>query len=434
MEIGKSEDTAYSVSGLTMTMKGVLEKNFTKVFVSGEISGFKLYPSGHAYFTLKDDGAQISAVMFKSSFDRCKVKSQLKDGAKVCLYATASLYPQRGSCQLMVFAAKLVGEGDLMQRFLELKARLEAEGLFDAQRKKPLPFLPRRIGIVTSPAGAVVHDMCRVLNRRFPGVGIRIFPASVQGEEAPSTLVAGVKYFNSPCADGYEADLIIIARGGGSFEDLFCFNDESLVRAVASSRIPIISAVGHETDFTLCDFAADRRAGTPSIAAEMAVPERRELEKRLAAFLSSVTASLRSKYECQAQRVDHLSDLLPNALSQRGNALQKRIDFCSASLQVLAEAMRSKCSVSNAAIDAIAGRMAAAFKLSYERKAARLDSLSSKLSVLSPYSVLERGYSLTTDSSGNVLKDAETLKEGDEIRTRFARGMVSSRVFQAEEA
>ncbi len=428
MEIGRSEESAYSVSGLTMTMKGVLEKSFTKVFVTGEVSGFKVYPSGHAYFTLKDDGAQISAVMFKSSFDKCKVKARLKDGVKVCLYATASLYPQRGSCQLMVFAAKLVGDGDLMQRFLELKARLEAEGLFDVQRKKPLPFLPRRIGIITSPAGAVVHDMCRVLNRRFPGVGVRVFPASVQGEEAPASLLSGVRYFNSPCPDAFKADLIIIARGGGSFEDLFCFNDESLVRAIASSYIPIISAVGHETDFTLCDFAADKRAGTPSIAAEMAVPERRELERRLAAFLSSVTASLRSKYQCQAQRVDHLSDILPNALSLRGNALQKRMDSCSASLQVLAEGMRSKCRVANSAVDAMSDRLLAAFKLSYERKIARLDSLSSKLSVLSPYSVLERGYSLTTDSSGNVLKDAESLREGDEILTRFARGTAKSSV------
>ncbi|MBO5647693.1 MAG: exodeoxyribonuclease VII large subunit [Kiritimatiellae bacterium] len=428
MEIGRSEESAYSVSGLTMTMKGVLEKSFTKVFVTGEVSGFKVYPSGHAYFTLKDDGAQISAVMFKSSFDKCKVKARLKDGVKVCLYATASLYPQRGSCQLMVFAAKLVGDGDLMQRFLELKARLEAEGLFDVQRKKPLPFLPRRIGIITSPAGAVVHDMCRVLNRRFPGVGVRVFPASVQGEEAPASLLSGVRYFNSPCPDAFKADLIIIARGGGSFEDLFCFNDESLVRAIASSHIPIISAVGHETDFTLCDFAADKRAGTPSIAAEMAVPERRELERRLAAFLSSVTASLRSKYQCQAQRVDHLSDILPNALSLRGNALQKRMDSCSASLQVLAEGMRSKCRVANSAVDAMSDRLLAAFKLSYERKIARLDSLSSKLSVLSPYSVLERGYSLTTDSSGNVLKDAESLREGDEILTRFARGTAKSSV------
>lgn len=428
MEIGRSEESAYSVSGLTMTMKGVLEKSFTKVFVTGEVSGFKVYPSGHAYFTLKDDGAQISAVMFKSSFDKCKVKARLKDGVKVCLYATASLYPQRGSCQLMVFAAKLVGDGDLMQRFLELKARLEAEGLFDVQRKKPLPFLPRRIGIITSPAGAVVHDMCRVLNRRFPGVGVRVFPASVQGEEAPASLLSGVRYFNSPCPDAFKADLIIIARGGGSFEDLFCFNDESLVRAIASSHIPIISAVGHETDFTLCDFAADKRAGTPSIAAEMAVPERRELERRLAAFLSSVTASLRSMYQCQAQRVDHLSDILPNALSLRGNALQKRMDSCSASLQVLAEGMRSKCRVANSAVDAMSDRLLAAFKLSYERKIARLDSLSSKLSVLSPYSVLERGYSLTTDSSGNVLKDAESLREGDEILTRFARGTAKSSV------
>ena len=237
-----------SVSSLTAQIKGLLEGNFTKIYVEAEISGWKRYPSGHCYFTLKDDGAQISAVMFASAFERCKAKDGLKDGAKVLVYANCTAYAPRGNYQLVVLAAKLMGEGDLMQRYLELKAKLEKEGLFDPAKKRPLPFMPRRIGIVTSEAGAVIHDMCTVMTRRFPAVEIRLFPALVQGDAAPATLIAGLEYFNS-C--DWAPDLVIIARGGGSYEDLFCFNDESLVRAVAACPVPIISAVGIDMEMTV---------------------------------------------------------------------------------------------------------------------------------------------------------------------------------------
>ena len=376
---GEVQPKPYSVSSLTAQLKSALESKFARIYVEAEISGWKLYPSGHAYFTLKDSGAQIQAVMFANALARCRAKAGLKDGAKVVVYANVSVYAPRGNYQLVVLAAKIAGEGDLMQRYLELKERLGKEGLFEPGRKRPLPFLPRRIGIVTSEAGAVIHDMCTVLTRRFPAVEIRLFPCQVQGSEAPATIVRGIGYFNE--SSDWTADVIIVARGGGSFEDLFCFNDETLVRAVAASRIPTVSAVGHETDFTLCDFAADVRAGTPSIAAERVVPVLSEILARLDAFEGRLLTSLRSKGEWFAQRVDHLGDSLAGALAIYRERLENRF--------------------------------------------ARAET---RLALLSPYSVLERGYSLTVTESGNVVRDSASLAPGERIVTRFCKGEVVSEV------
>ena len=377
---GKSQEQPHTVTSLTAGLKGAIERDFTKVYVEGEISGWRPYPSGHVYFTLKDSGAQIAAVMFKSSFERCRARGSLRDGAKVLVYANATLYPQRGSCQLVVLAAKPLGEGDLMQKYLELKAKLEADGLFAVSRKRALPYLPRRIGLVTSPAGAVVHDMCRVLMRRFPNLEIRIFPATVQGPDAPRSVVAGLDHFCA-AADGWRADVIVVARGGGSFEDLFCFNDETLVRAVAASSIPVISAVGHETDFTLCDFAADVRAGTPSIAAEIAVPVLGDLVRKLDRASSSIASSLRGKYEWLAQRIDGLGDRLGSSL-----------------------------------------------KFSLSGAESSLRELKSMLAMLSPYAVLDRGYSITVAADGGVVKRASDVRRGDILTTRLAEGTIESEV------
>ena len=389
----------YSVSGLTAELKAALEARYTRIYVEAEISGWRLYPSGHAYFTLKDSGAQISAVMFANSLARCKARDGLKDGAKVIVYGNVSVYAPRGNYQLVVLAAKLVGEGDLMQRYLELKAKLEAEGLFDASRKRKLPFMPRRIGIVTSEAGAVIHDMCTVLTRRFPALEIRLYPCLVQGEAAPATLIAGIRHFNA-CTD-WKADLLIVARGGGSFEDLFCFNDEALVREVAASKIPTISAVGHETDFTLCDFAADRRAGTPSIAAEIAVPCLADVRSQISDLKSTMVSLVRGKGEFFAQRVDQLSDALGAALKI-----------------ALANAERR--------LERIRPRLEPALMLHVQRAEARLQKAGAQLKAYSPYGVLERGYSLTTAPDGSVVKDAATLRKGDCLTTRFAKGSATS--------
>ena len=394
----------YTVSSLTSELKTALETRWSHIYLEAEISGWRLYPSGHAYFTLKDSGAQISAVMFKSSYEACLrkhpgIETQLKDGAKVLVYGNVTVYAPRGNYQLVVLAAKLVGEGDLMQQYLELKAKLEAEGLFDPARKRLLPFMPRRIGLVTSEAGAVIHDMCTVLMRRFPALEIRLYPSLVQGGGAPASIIAGIRYFNSD--EDWKADLLIVARGGGSFEDLFCFNDEALVREVAASKIPTISAVGHETDFTLCDFAADKRAGTPSIAAEIAVPCLADLKAQISDCRLRLVSALRGKGEFFAQRVDQLSDAL------------------GASLKIaLANSERR--------LARVTPRLEPALKLYMQRAEARVQKAEAQLRAYSPYGVLERGYSLTTADDGSVVKDASVLKNGDVLTTRFAKGTVSS--------
>lgn len=390
----------YTVSSLTEKIRAALEKPFAKIIVDGEISGWRRYPSGHCYFTLKDADAQISAVLFKGTYERLAeqrpdVVDGLKDGAKVTVYGNVSVYGPRGNYQFTVLSAKLAGVGDLMQRYLALKAKLEGEGLFDAARKRPLPKMPRRIGLVTSEAGAVVHDMCTVLTRRFPNLEIRLYPCLVQGETAAATVCAGLAYFNA--ATDWRADLLIVARGGGSFEDLFCFNDEALVRTVAASEIPTISAVGHETDFTLCDFAADVRAGTPSIAAEIAVPVLADLRAQLAAFDERLAVALRGRGEFFAQRLDQLSDGLGAALSL-----------------ALARAERR--------LDALVPRLRPALTLRLQQATARFEKAEAKLVAYSPYGVLERGYSLTTTADGAVVRDAAALHAGDSLRTRFAKG------------
>ena len=397
----ESSPAPFTVSSLTDRIKRSLESQFTKIYVEAEISGWRRYPSGHCYFTLKDSGAQISAVMFASAYERCRAKAMLADGAKVIVYANVTVYPPRGNYQLVVLAAKPVGEGDLMQRYLELKAKLESEGLFLKSRKRTLPFMPRRIGIVTSEAGAVIHDMCNVISRRFPNVEIRLYPALVQGADAPASIIAGIEYFNRSAGLGWTPDILIVARGGGSFEDLFCFNDEALVRAVAASKVPTISAVGHETDFTLCDFAADVRAGTPSIAAEISVPLLSEIVLRLDNASRHMTSALRGRGEWFAQRIDHLSDSLEAALVSSLNRAEMRLS-----------AMR--------------GRLMPSLNLALVKAESRLARAQESLRLLSPYGVLDRGYSLTVDASGAVVRDASSLKKGDRIRTRFAAGEASS--------
>lgn len=396
MAENEQPEKRYSVSLLTNGIKNAIEARYTSILVEGEISGWKIYPSGHAYFTLKDEGAQISAVMFASALARSPAAAKFRDGDKIIVRANATVYPPRGNYQLVVTRAKLAGEGNLMQRFLELKNKLKAEGLFDRQ-KKPLPFMPRRIGIVTSEAGAVIHDMKDVMTRRFPNVVIRLFPALVQGDEAPSSIIRGIEYFQS----NFNPDIIIVARGGGSFEDLFCFNDEALVRAVASSAVPIISAVGHETDHTLCDYAADVRAGTPSIAAEIAVPVKADIVQRIEKCREAMTVALQRKGEFFAQRLDHLSE-------------------------TMAQPLKLFCERATARFNQVAMAMVPAMNLQLERSTARLNQSMARLDLLSPFGVLKRGYSITTASDGSVVRNAADLVSGDEIKTRVMNGEIVS--------
>jgi len=399
----KAAARTYTVSELTEGLRAAIEPQFSKILVEAEISGWRRYPSGHCYFTLKDASAQISAVMFASCYEACLrkhpgIEAGLKDGAKVVVWGNVTVYAPRGNYQLVVLAAKLAGQGDLMQRYEELKRKLEAEGLFDRARKRPLPYMPRRIGIVTSEAGAVIHDLCTVLTRRYPNLEIRLFPCLVQGELAPPSIVAGIAYFN---ALESPPDVLIVARGGGSFEDLFCFNDETLVRAVAASKIPTVSAVGHETDFTLCDFAADVRAGTPSIAAEIVVPVLAEIRERLATLGGRLTVGLRNRGDFFAQRVDQLSD-------------------------ALAARLRLALATAERRLAGLGPRLAPVLTLRLQRETARLEKAEAKLTAYSPYGVLERGYSLTTTADGAVVRDAAAVTEGTRLTTRLAKGTVSS--------
>ena len=417
----EAEKKIYGVSELTDVIKGLF-KPFDKIFVEGEISGWKIYSSGHAYFTLKDEGAQLSCVMFSSALARCKAALQLKDGAKVCLYGRLDVYAPRGNYQMVVLAAKIAGEGDLMAKFNELKEKLQGEGLFDKARKRPLPFLPHRIAVVTSPAGAVIHDMCTVLTRRFPNLEIRLYPVKVQGPGAKEEIVEGIQFFNRPSAD-WKPDVLIVGRGGGSIEDLWAFNEECVVRAVVASRVPVVSAVGHETDFTLCDFAADVRAGTPSIAAEIVVPEKEKLLRRIDDAARRLARAPRQAGETFAQRIDHLELRMTTALRNGTTPVAARLDRAA---QRLAPALKEAVAAAERRLARSEPRLLPAVREALAKGLRRLSTAQAKLELLDPGSPLKRGYSLTFDAEGRIVRTAETVKPGDRLTTRLGVGEIAS--------
>ena len=418
----------WGVSELTNAIRDRL-KEFDKIYVEGEISGWKVYASGHAYFTVKDGEAQLSCVMFSSALARCKAADRLKDGAKVCLYGRIDVYAPRGSYQLMVLAAKIAGEGELMARYCELKDRLGKEGLFDPARKRPLPFLPHRIAIVTSPSGAVIHDMCTVLTRRFPNVEIRLYPVKVQGPGAKEEIVEGIRFFNRPGAEGavadWKPDVLIVGRGGGSIEDLWAFNEECVVRAVAESAVPVVSAVGHETDYTLCDFAADVRAGTPSIAAEMVVPEKEKLVQQVMELAARLKRAPEHAGETFAQRLDHLALRLTSALRDSVVRTERRLALAD---QHLVPALKDMVVRSERRLALADQRLLPAMEGAFACGERRLVAMSAKLDLLDPSSPLKRGYSLTFDSAGRIVRRADSVKPGDELTTRVGEGQIVSTV------
>ena len=411
----------YGVSELTDVIKGLL-KPFDKIYVEGEISGWKVYSSGHAYFTLKDADAQLSCVMFASAISRCKAAGQLADGAKVCLYGRLDVYAPRGSYQMVVLAAKIAGAGDLMAKYNELKERLEKEGLFDRSRKRRLPFLPHRIAIVTSPSGAVIHDMCTVLTRRFPNVEVRLYPVKVQGPGAKEEIVEGIEFFNRPGSD-WSPDVLIVGRGGGSIEDLWAFNEECVVRAVAASSVPVVSAVGHETDFTLCDFAADVRAGTPSIAAETVMPEKGKLVQQVKELAMRLALAPQHAGETYAQRIDHIGLRLSAALRDCAARMEVRL---SRSSQRMLPALKDMVAQLERRLSRGEQFLLPAMKDSLSRCERRLATASAKLDLLDPGGPLKRGYSLTFGKDGHIVRKAADVKEGDRLTTRLADGEVTS--------
>ena len=412
----------YSISELTQRIRATLEDEIGAVCVEGEISNLKRYPSGHRYFSLKDAGAQINAVLFAGT--RAKLPPDLKDGQKVRVRGNVTVYPDRGQYQLIVREIEALSTGDLMRQFEELKTRLQTEGLFAAERKRPLPTLPQRIGIVTSRAGAAVHDILTVLGRRFPNLDIRLAPVKVQGTDAATEIAAAIAHFNAPLGT-WRADVLIVGRGGGSIEDLWAFNEEAVARAVAASAIPVISAVGHETDYTLCDFAADVRAPTPSAAAEIVIPPKAEFEATLQRHAEALRRALTRHAEQLAQRLDTLDLHLRHTPQRQAQDARSRLEQAAATLSLMRERhtrdLRTRLLL-------IRQRLAQARHLRLERHRATLATLTRQLTLLNPLTVLERGYSLTRTEDGRLVRSvADAGADGTLLLTQVKDGTLRSR-------
>jgi len=388
-----------SVSQLTALIQGTLESAFHSLWVSGEVSEVSRPHSGHVYFTLKDAQAQIRGVIWKSAAARIKFK--LEEGQQVVCQGDIDVYPPRGTYQLVVRQVEPQGVGALQLAFKQLQQRLAAEGLFEAAHKKPLPAFPRRVGFVTSPTGAAVRDFLEVAARRFRGVEILVIPARVQGDGSAAEIVRGIELANRLVPP---LDVLVVGRGGGSLEDLWSFNEEAVVRAIFASRLPVVSAVGHEIDVTLADLVADVRALTPSEAAERIIPSADELTARLVQFQRRITANLRARATAARRQVEQLakSRLLRNPRALIYD-LSHRLD----ELDV-------------AAARAIRRRLAQASE--------RVRTTAARLESLSPLAVLARGYSVTTRASGEIVRDSHQVESGETIHTRLARGEITSRV------
>lgn len=410
----------WKVSELTRHIKGTLEGAFGNVWVEGEISNFRKPASGHAYFTLKDAASQLRAVMFRSAL--AGVALPLKDGLLVRGYGQITVYEAAGDYQILLRKLEAAGEGELMLRLEALKKRLAAEGLFAAERKRTLPVLPQHVGIVTSPTGAAIRDVLQVLERRFANLHVVLAPVRVQGAGAADEIAAAIDLLNRRGG----LDVLIVGRGGGSLEDLWCFNEETVVRAIVRSAIPVISAVGHEIDWTLSDFAADVRAPTPSAAAEMVVQGKAELERRVADLrrrlaLGAKTATLgwRNRLD-RAARTPGLRDPL-----QVVRQAQQSVDFLAVRLQKalagLPQLVRQR-----AATAARRMELAARMRLAEDRRA--LQHAEAQLRMLNPKGVLARGYSLTKTRDGKILRSAGDARPGMQLETEFADGAVRSTV------
>jgi len=413
-----------TVSQLTRDIKEVIENVFEAVWVEGEISNLSRPASGHLYFSLKDEAATVRCVMFRSAAVRLKFEP--KDGTKALVSGRVSVYERGGQYQVYVQTIEPRGQGALQLAFEQLKKKLVAEGLFDEGRKKDLPFLPQAIGIVTSATGAVIRDMLHVLGRRFPGFHVVLNPVRVQGEGAAEEIAAAVAEFNR--LDN--VDVIIVARGGGSLEDLWAFNEEAVARAIAASALPVISAVGHETDYTIADFVADRRAPTPSAAAEIVMPARAELVVRIQTNLRHLRQALADAVPQYAQRVDDLMEGLTRGLEGLLGTEQVRAQGLA---QELARAMETRLRSDKALLDGLAQELPRIITSRLHTERVRLDGLLSGLEALSPLAVLKRGYSLTTAADGKVVLRGRDVKPGDRLTTRLAEGRLTSEVLEVRE-
>jgi exodeoxyribonuclease VII large subunit len=430
----------YSVSELTGAIRGMLTDHFTDIWVAGEISGTRVPASGHYYFTLKDEAAQLKSVCYKMTARYLKFKPQ--DGIAVLARGRIDMYDARGEVQFVVEAIEPQGHGALQLAFEQLKKKLAAEGLFDAGRKRPLPALPVRIGIVTSPTGAVIRDILQILERRFPGRHVRIYPAQMQGDGSIEQVVAGLEYFSR----SRWAEVVIVARGGGSLEDLWTFNEERVARAIVNCAVPVISAVGHETDFTIADFVADLRAPTPSAAAELVIRTRQSLFEVLDTSTIKLTQAARLHLAMRAralhrisvdratlhraigrrmQRIDELEyelrDLVRGTLDRRRKALE-RIRSGLTQLDV-----RLKFSAAHRRIESSEGKILQSIRLRVIGARGKLSFLDGHLAQLSPLKILERGYAIV-EQDGKIVKSPDDAPVDSEVKIRIARGQLRGRI------
>ena len=438
----------WTVRALVADVRNTIESAYTDLWIEGEISNCRQAPSGHIYFTLKDGEAQLPVVLFRRQAMLLRFRPQ--DGLAVLVRGRISIYETRGQLQLIAETMEPRGAGALQLAFDQLKARLLAEGLFDESRKRPLPPFPRCVGIITSPTGAVIRDIVTVIRRRHARLNLLVYPASMQGANCPPSVAAGIRYFNTnPAANGAKVDLIIIARGGGSIEDLSGFNDESLARTIAASTLPIVSAIGHETDFTIADFVSDLRAATPSAAAELITAAQHRIEERVLALetrvhrairfhllqarqrltrlsADAILLRLRDAVSRRDQHLDELGRRLDTAIARRLRNRQQRLEALTTRLRPYNPALR----LANAKhrLHAAHQRLQQLALQTTKPQQARLARANARLEALSPLAVLNRGYALVYNAQGTLLRSATEAPIGTTITARLAEGTLTAEV------
>lgn len=438
----------WPVRELVARARDLVEQEFADVWVEGEISNCRSAASGHVYCTLKDADAQLPIVLFRRQAILLRFRPE--DGLHVLVRGRVSVYEQRGQMQLVAETMEPVGAGSLQIAFEQLRERLKAEGLFDAERKRPLPAFPRTAGIVTSPSGAVIRDFLNIVRRRHSGLNVLVYPAPVQGESAPAEIEAGIAALNALARDGAgPVDVIVVARGGGSLEDLAAFNSERVARAIAASRVPVVSAVGHETDFTIADFAADLRAPTPSAAAELVT----EAHHKIGAYLSALSARMeraarfrllqagQRRARIQESRTQSRIAALLHRLAQRLDDLtfrqetalltqvfRRRDGIAALSAAVLRHDPRQRVTHAREHLTDYRTRICRSIEQIIHVSRARHGALDARLHSLSPLAVLDRGYALVLSSDGRLIRSAAQVAEGDQVTTRLADGTFTSRI------
>jgi exodeoxyribonuclease VII large subunit len=435
----------WRVGQLVGEVRNHIEREYADVWVEGEVSNLRPAPSGHVYFTLKDGDAQLPVVLFRRQAMLLRFK--LEDGHQILVRGRVSVYEQRGQMQLIAEFVEPVGAGSLQIAFEQLKARLQKEGLFDRDKKQPLPGFPHCIGIVTSPTGAVIRDFLNIASRRHLGLHVQLYPAAVQGDTAAMEIANGIAFFNQ----SRTVDVIVLARGGGSLEDLAAFNSELLARAIAKSRLPIVSAVGHETDFTIADFVADLRAPTPSAAAELLTEAQHKLEERLEQLHRRLTqgcryqliraqeryariaapaafARMRNALARRQQRLDELQYQMDAAWHRQSRRMTEKLQQLEARL--LRQDVSHRLRTVRERLMAFDGRILRAAEAVLQRARARCSGIEGRLETLSPLAVLSRGYALVFDAESKLIREANAVGDGTIITTRFARSSLTSQVME----